>query len=53
MCDELINLKLPVQVVIDEIGELSAAFDAAKSAALPHTTSDELEGYIDTRSAYK
>lgn len=41
--DELVDLERAVHVVVDEVGELSAALDAAEGAALPHAAGDELE----------
>jgi hypothetical protein len=41
--DEFVDLQLAGHVVVDEVGELSAAFDAAESAALPYAAGDELE----------
>jgi hypothetical protein len=41
--DELVDLQLAGHVVVDEIGELRAALDAAESAALPYAAGDELE----------
>jgi hypothetical protein len=41
--NELIDLELPRHVIVDEAGELRAAFDAAERATLPYTTGDELE----------
>lgn len=43
--DELVDLELAGEVVIDEAGQLGAALDAAKGAALPDTASNELEGW--------
>lgn len=43
VCDELINLESSRHVVADKSRQLRAALDAAKSAALPDTTSDKLE----------
>lgn len=43
MRDELVDLEVAVHVVVDEAGKLSAALDAAKGAALPDTTGNELE----------
>lgn len=41
--DELVDLELALHVVVDEVGQLRAALDAAEGAALPHATGDELE----------
>jgi hypothetical protein len=41
--DELVDLQLAGHVVVDKIGELRAALDAAESAALPYTAGDELK----------
>lgn len=49
--DEFVNLELAVKVVLDEAGELAAALDAAKRAALPHATGDQLECYSMRLSA--
>ena len=43
MRDELVDLELAGHVVVDEVRELRAAFDAAESAAFPYAASDELE----------
>lgn len=43
--DELIDLEVAVHVVSNKAGELGAALDAAKGAALPDTAGDELECY--------
>ena len=44
MSNELIHLEIALQIVVHEAGELRAALDTAKSTALPHTPSNELEG---------
>ena len=41
--DEFVDLQLAGHVVVDEVGELSAAFDTTESAALPNAAGDELE----------
>lgn len=41
--DELINLELAGHVIVDKVGQLTAALDATKGATLPYTTSDKLE----------
>ena len=41
--DELVHLEAAVEVVLDEVGELAAALDAAKGAALPDAARDQLE----------
>lgn len=41
--DELVDLELAIEVVLDEVGKLSAALDTAESATLPYTAGDELE----------
>ena len=41
--DELIDFELAGHVVVDEVGELSAALDTTESTSLPDTTGDELE----------
>lgn len=41
--DELVHLQLAGQVVVHQIGQLRAAFDAAERAAFPHTAGDQLE----------
>lgn len=43
MRDKLIHLQLPRQIIIDQIGELGAAFDTAKGTTFPDATRDELE----------
>lgn len=43
MGDELVDLELTLQVVVDEAGQLGAALDTAKGAALPDTARDQLE----------
>jgi hypothetical protein len=43
MRDKLIHLEFARHVIVDEIGQLRAAFDAAEGAALPYATGDELE----------
>lgn len=43
MSDELIDLEVAGLVICDETGKLSSALDATESAALPHTTGNELE----------
>lgn len=43
MRDELVDLEVAVEVVVDEAGQLGAALDTAKSAALPYAAGDELE----------
>ena len=43
--DELIHLQLAGQVIVDEIRQLGAAFDAAEGATAPDAAGDELEGY--------
>lgn len=42
--DELVDFEFALGVVVDQLGELGAALDAAECAALPHATGDELEG---------
>ena len=41
--DELVDLELAVHVIVDEVGQLRAAFDAAEGAAGPFAAGDELE----------
>ena len=41
--DELVHLELARHVVVHQIRELRATFDAAKSASFPHAAGDELE----------
>ena len=45
MGDELIDLEFARHVIVDEVRELGAAFDAAESAAFPDAARDELEGW--------
>lgn len=42
--DELVDLEAALEVVADEAGQLGAALDATKRAALPHTARHQLEG---------
>lgn len=46
MRDELVDLQLALHVVVNQIRELSAAFDAAEGAAFPDTAGDELECWV-------
>ena len=46
MGDELVDLELALEIVVDQVGQLAAALDAAEGAALPHTAGDELECYV-------
>lgn len=41
--DELIHLELARHVVVHQVRELRAPFDAAKSAPFPYAAGDELE----------
>ncbi len=41
--DELIHLQLAGHVVVHQVRELRAAFDAAKGTSFPYTPGDELE----------
>jgi len=41
--DELVDLELAVHVVVNKVGQLSAALDTSESATLPDTASNELE----------
>ena len=41
--DELVDLELAVHVVLDQVGQLRAALDAAEGAAFPASAGDELE----------
>ena len=41
--DELIDLQLAVQIIINQVGKLGAAFDTAECTALPDTAGDKLE----------
>lgn len=41
--NELVDLEAALEVVLDQAGELAAALDTTKGAALPYTTRDELE----------
>jgi hypothetical protein len=45
MSDELVDLKLALHVVIDQVRKLAAALDTTERTSLPHTTSNELESY--------
>jgi len=47
MRDELVDLELAGHVVVDQVGQLRAAFDAAERAAFPYAARDELEGWYD------
>lgn len=49
--DELVDLELAGHVVVDEVGQLRAALDAAEGAALPHAAGDELECCQGCKSA--
>lgn len=41
--DELVDFELAVEIVVDEIGKLAAAFDASEGAAFPDAACHELE----------
>lgn len=41
--DEFVDLELAAHVVVDEVRELRAAFDAAECASFPYAAGDELE----------
>jgi hypothetical protein len=41
--NELINLELALQVVINQVWKLRAAFDSTKGTTTPDTASDKLE----------
>ena len=41
--NELINLKLAVQVVINQAGQLGTTLDTTEGTTLPYTTGDKLE----------
>ena len=41
--DELVDLEAALEVVLDQVGQLAAALDAAEGAALPDAARDELE----------
>ena len=43
MRDEFIHLQFTRHVIVDQIRELGAAFDAAKGTAFPYAARDELE----------
>ena len=47
--DELVHLEAALEVVLDEVGKLAAALDAAKGAALPDAARDQLERYDGMR----
>ena len=47
MRDELVHLEFPSHVIVDEIWQLAAAFNATKGAAFPDTASNELKCYRD------
>ncbi len=47
MRDELVDLELAGHVVVDQVGQLRAAFDAAERAAFPYAARDELEGWCE------
>jgi len=50
MRDELVDLELAGHVIVDQVGQLRAAFDAAERAAFPHAAGDELEGWWESAS---
>ena len=43
VCDELIHLELARHIVVHQVRELRATFDAAESASFPYAAGDELE----------
>jgi len=43
--DELIDLQLALQIIINQVWKLAAAFNTAESTALPDAPSDKLECY--------
>lgn len=43
MRDELVDLELPGHVVVHQVRQLRAAFDAAKCTAFPDPTGDQLK----------
>ncbi len=48
--DELIHLQLAGHVVVHQVRELRAAFDATKGTSFPYTPSDELECWEQVRA---
>ena len=47
--DELVDFQLARHVIVHQVRELRAAFDAAKGAAFPYAASHELEGWSGGR----
>lgn len=47
MRNELVDLELAGHIVVDQVRQLRATFDAAERAAFPHAAGDELEGWCD------
>ncbi len=43
MCNELVDFQLAGHVVIHEVWQLRATFDATESTAFPHTSGNQLE----------
>ena len=41
--DELVHLELARHIIVHQIRELRATFDATKGASFPHAAGDELE----------
>ena len=41
--DELVDLEFPGHIIVDEVGQLGPALDAAERATFPYTAGDELE----------
>lgn len=41
--DELVDLQFPGHIVVDEVGQLGPALDAAEGATFPYAAGDELE----------
>ena len=43
MRDEFVDLEFARQIIVYQIGQLGAAFDASERASFPYASSDELE----------
>lgn len=41
--DELVDLEFPGHIIVDEVGQLGPALDAAERATFPYAAGDELE----------
>ena len=50
MGDEFIDLQFARHVVVDEFWQLASSFDPSKGRSSPDTTSDKLEGCIQSVS---